>query len=161
MRGATVSNRSRYPAGESGWPCDGLQVSWLWVWLITTAPGTPPSTARLSSPTNWRLVQMYWNASEHIATPNAPRRNGSGALPSQQTGSQPGAVNRSASQIFGKNRSASTGGGDDKSISDRVRWPEPPQTSRARRAPFSTVRATERTTASATMKVGSEKRYRK
>ena len=32
----------------------------------------------------------------HIAKLNAPRANGSGALPSQQTGSQPGAVNRRA-----------------------------------------------------------------
>ncbi len=45
---------------------------------------------------------MYMNASEHIAKRNAPRANGIGALPSQQTGSQPGAVKRRASQIFAK-----------------------------------------------------------
>jgi hypothetical protein len=43
---------------------------------------------------------MYMNASEHIAYWKAPRANGMGALPSQQIGSQPGAVNRRASQIF-------------------------------------------------------------
>src|SRR5581483_6811860 len=102
MRGSIVSNRSRYPCGESGWPCDGLHVSWLWVWLITTAPGDGPSTRRHISPTNWRLVQMYWNASEHIAKPNAPRANGIGELPSQHTGSHPGAVKRRASQTLAK-----------------------------------------------------------
>ena len=74
------------------------------------------------------------NASVHIAKLNAPRANGIGALPSQHTGSQPGAVKRRASQIFAKYRSASTGGADDSSSSVRVRWPEPPQMSMARRA---------------------------
>ena len=64
---------------------------------------------------------MYMNASVHIAKPNAPRANGIGALPSQQTGSQPGAVKRRASQTFAKYRSASTGGVADRSSSDRVR----------------------------------------
>jgi hypothetical protein len=41
---------------------------------------------------------MYMNASVHIAKPNAPRAKGSGELPSQQTGSHPGAVKRRASQ---------------------------------------------------------------
>ena len=77
---------------------------------------------------------MYMNASVHIAKPNAPRANGIGALPSQHTGSQPGAVNRRASQTFAKYRSASTGGVDDRSSSDRVRCPDPPQMSIARRA---------------------------
>src|SRR5215471_20582796 len=125
---------------------------------MTTAPGSGPTTRRSISPTNSRLVQMYWKASEHIAYPNDPRANGIGPLPSQQTGSQPDAVNRRPSQIFGKNRSASTGAGDDRSISDRVRWPDPPQMSIARRLPPSTVPATARTTALATMYVGSENR---
>ena len=93
------------------------------MWLID-APrpaSPPPSISRAISPTNCRLVQMYMNASEHIAKPNAPRANGIGALPSQQTGSHPGAVNRRASQTFAKYRSARTGGGDERSISDRVR----------------------------------------
>src|SRR5438067_13470320 len=104
---------------------------------------------------------MYMNASVHMARPNVRGANGNGALPSQHTGSQPGAVKRRASQIFAKYKSASTGGGDDRSSSDRVRCPEPPQTSMARRIPLSTVLPTARTTACATMKVGSEKRYRK
>src|ERR1700716_4178730 len=104
---------------------------------------------------------MYWNASEHIAKPKAPRAKGSGALASQQTGSQPGAVKRRASHAFAKYRSARMGAGDDRSISDRVRWPDPPHTSTARRAPCSTVPATARTTALATTYVGSENRYRK
>ena len=43
---------------------------------------------------------MYMNASVHIANANVPRAKGNGALPSQHTGSQPGAVKRRASQIF-------------------------------------------------------------
>src|SRR2546427_7979641 len=116
------------------------------------------------SPTNWRFVQMYMNASVHIAKPNAPRANGIGALPAQQTGSQPGAVKRRASQIFAKYRSASTGGALVRSSSVRVTCPEPPQMSIARLMPCPelvegarTVDATARTTACATRYVGSVK----
>jgi hypothetical protein len=56
-----------------------------------------------------------------MAYAKAPRANGIGALPSQQTGSQPGAVKRRASQSLAKYRSASTGGAVDRSSSDRVR----------------------------------------
>src|SRR5205085_2654988 len=108
-----------------------------------------------------RFVQMYMNASVHIAYRNALRANGNGALPSQHTASHPGAVNRRASQTFEKYRSASTGGADERSSSERVRCPEPPHRSIARPPSSSTVPATDRTTASATMYVGSEKRYRK
>ena len=66
------------------------------------------------------------------------------------------AVNLRASQIFGKKRSARTGAGDDSGTSARVRCPDPLQMSRARPPPFSTVPAIDRTTASATMNVGSE-----
>ena len=44
---------------------------------------------------------MYMNASVHIAKLKTPRANGIGALPSQHTGSQPGAVNRRAIDICG------------------------------------------------------------
>src|SRR5215831_13975096 len=99
------------------------------------------------SRTNWRFVQMYMNASEHIAYRKAPRAKGIGELPSQQTGSHPGAVKRRASQILAKYRSARTGAGDDRSMSDRVRWPDPPQMSIARPPRFNTVPATARATA--------------
>src|SRR2546423_15418407 len=98
------------------------------------------------------------NASVHIARPNVRGANGNGALPSQHTGSQPGAVKRRASQIFAKYRSASTGGGDDRSSSERVKCPEPPQMSIARGGPFRTGVGTARATACRPRKVGSEKR---
>src|SRR6266853_3642518 len=94
-------------------------------------PSAPLSVRRSMSWTNWRFVQMYMNASEHIAYWNAPRANGIGELPSQHTGSHPGAVNCRASQIFAKYKSARTGGGDDRSMSDRAKCPEPPQISMA------------------------------
>ena len=94
---------------------------------------------------------MYMNASVHMAKPNAPRANGIGALPSQHTGSQPGAVNRRASQTFAKYRSASTGGNGERSSSDRVTCPDPPQMSIARPVPPRTVAATTRATDCATM----------
>src|SRR5204863_7717817 len=118
----------------SGWPCDGVHVHWLCVWLIIAAAGVFPSITRSRSSTNWRFVQMYMNASEHIAKRKAPRANGIGELPSQQTGSQPGAVNRRPSQTFEKYRSARTGGADDRSSKVRVTCPEPPQMSIARLA---------------------------
>src|SRR5262244_3548038 len=104
---------------------------------------------------------MYMNASEHIAYRKAPRAKGIGELPSQHTGSQPGAVKRRASHTFAEYRSASTGAGLECSRSERVRCPEPPHTSIARRVPRSTAPATDLTTASATTNVGSPKRYRK
>ena len=87
------------------------------------------------------------NASEHIAKPNAPRANGSGALPSQHTGSHPGAVNRRASQTSRstgrrapaaatRGRAATASGGRSRR---RCRW-----RAAVRRAP---CRATARTTA--------------
>ena len=81
---------------------------------------------------------MYMNASTHIANLKAPRANGIGALPSQQMASQPGAVNRRPSQTFAKYRSASTGVCDERPISARVKWPEPPQRSTARPPPART-----------------------
>ena len=137
-RSAARASRTapRSPRASAAGRATGSRSRSLCVWPISTAPGVslaPPSISRAISPTNCRFVQMYMNASVHMAKPNAPRANGIGALPSQHTGSHSGAVNRRASHTFAKYRSASTGGGDDSSSSDRVRWPEPPQMSMARR----------------------------
>ena len=75
---------------------------------ITTIPSGP--TSRIISSASSRLCQMYGNASASRTTmENVSRANGSGLFASQQTGSQPGAVNRFASHSFQKYTSASDG----------------------------------------------------